>query len=74
MIYVHGIERSLKDSLQFHLVHLILAIWELLFSTVRQLNLIPLKSNQYSMTKQVCVIFGNVLAFPSRGDVFSLKF
>lgn len=31
MIYVHGIERSLKDSLQFHLVHLILAIWELLF-------------------------------------------
>lgn len=26
MIYVHGIERSLKDSLQFHLVHLILAI------------------------------------------------
>lgn len=75
MIYVHGIERSLKDSLQFHL-HLILAICieNSCSLTVRQLNLIPLKANQYSMTKQVCVIFGDVLPIPSRGDVFSLKF
>lgn len=75
MIYVHGIERSLHDSLQFHL-HLIKAIKNSCSLAVRQLKSFStqIKSIYILWLKQSCGIFGNVLPIPFRGELISLKF